>query len=69
MEEATVLALMMEHAAALQIRAESTGGTIAAIPDALAREAQEFLLQPAIIEATFRSFADRILREHPTMLD
>ncbi|MGV9847371.1 aldolase [Streptomyces sp. NPDC003442] len=67
--EATVLALMMEHAAALQIRAESTGGTIAAIPDALAREAQEFLLQPSIIEATFRSFADRILREHPTMLE
>ncbi|WP_436699501.1 aldolase [Nocardioides sp. BYT-33-1] len=67
-EEAAVLALMMEHAADLQLRAEATGGAIAATPEALAREAQEFLLQRSIIEATFRSFADRALRRDPSGL-
>ncbi|MEU0507094.1 aldolase [Nocardia sp. NPDC005998] len=67
-EEATVLALLLEHAAMLQIRAESTGSTIAPIPEPLAREAQEFLLQPSIIDATYRSFADRALRADPQIL-
>lgn len=60
-EEATVLALMMEHAAAMQIRAESAG-EIKEIPEHLAIEAREFLLQPSIVQATYRSFANRALR-------
>ncbi|MBB4660574.1 aldolase [Conexibacter arvalis] len=67
-QEATVLALMMEHAADLQLRAEATGGAIAATPDALAREAREFLLQPSIVDATFRAFADRVLRSDPATI-
>lgn len=65
-EEATVLALMMEHAAELQLRAEAAGD-IATVPDALARDAQRFLLQPSIVDATFRSFADRVLRVDPAV--
>lgn len=66
-EEATVLALMIEHAAAMQIRAESIG-EIQEIPEQLALEARDFLLQPSITEATYRSFADRALRADPHIL-
>jgi L-fuculose-phosphate aldolase len=66
-EEATVLALLFEHAAKLQLRAESVG-TVKAIPEHLAREAHDFLLQPSLVEATYRSFADRALRAAPEIL-
>jgi len=65
--EATVLALLIELAAKLQLRAESVG-PIKAIPEHLAREARDFLLQPSIVEATYRSFADRALRAAPEIL-
>lgn len=67
-EEATVLALMIEHAAKMQIRAESIG-TIKEVPRHLALEAREFLLQPSIIQATYRSFANRVLRADPLILN
>ena len=67
-EEATVLALMIEHAAAMQIRAESVG-EIQPVPAHLAIEAREFLLQPSIMQATYRSFADRVLRADPGILE
>lgn len=60
-EEATVLALMMEHAAKMQLRAEAVGA-IKEVPHHLALEARDFLLQTSIIEATYRSFAHRVLR-------
>jgi len=67
-EEATVLALMIENAAKMQIRAEAIG-EIKQVPEHLAREAREFLLQPSIIQATYRSFADRALRADPAILN
>ena len=66
-EEAVVLALMMEHAAKMQLRAEAAG-EIQPIPEALAREAQHFLLQPNIVQATYRSFADRVLQSDSGIL-
>lgn len=65
--EATVLALMMEHAARLQLQAEAVG-PIKPIPEHLAVEARDFLLQPSVVEATYRSFADRVLRADPDVL-
>ncbi|MEA3532821.1 aldolase [Nocardia implantans] len=66
-EEATVLALMLEHAAKMQVRAEAIG-EIRPIPEHLALEAKDFLLQPSVIQATYRSFADRVLRTDPDTL-
>lgn len=66
-EEATVLALIIEHAARMQLRAEAVG-PIKPVPEHLAIEARDFLLQPSIIQATYRSFADRALRNDPTIL-
>lgn len=66
-EEATVLALMIEHAAMLQVRAQSIG-EVQPIPGHLAQEAKHFLLQPSIVQATYRSFANRVLREDSQVL-
>ncbi|WP_280417738.1 aldolase [Nocardia carnea] len=66
-EDAVVLALMMEHGAALQLRAEAAG-EIRPVPDPLAHEAQRFLVQPSIVQATFRAFADRALRSDPGVI-
>ena len=67
-EEATVLALMIELAAKLQLMAEAAG-SIKPIPEHLAREAREFLLQPSIVQATYRSFAARVRRGDPSILE
>ena len=66
-EEATVLALMCENAAKMQMRAQAVG-EIQPVPLHLAEEARDFLLQPSIIEATFRAFAERALRADPGIL-
>lgn len=67
-EEAVVLALMMEHAAKLQLMAESAG-EIKPTPEPLAVEAKRFLLQPNIVQATYRAFADRVLRSNPEVIE
>jgi L-fuculose-phosphate aldolase len=67
-QEAAVLALMMENAARMQVRAQSVGEILPAPPH-LAQEARDYLLQPSIIDGTFRAFAERVLRDDPRCLD
>ena len=63
-ERATYLAVMLEHAARLQLLAQGSG-TIRAVPTELASEARDFLNQASIVDATFAYWARRILREQP----
>jgi L-fuculose-phosphate aldolase len=60
-QEAAYLALCIEQAARLQVVAQSAG-TIQSIPEELAREAHDFLLQPSVVRATFAANARRMLR-------
>jgi L-fuculose-phosphate aldolase len=66
-EEATVLAVFMERAAALHMRARSLGA-IKPIAPVHARESHDFLLKPLIVNATFNGFARAIVREAPEVL-
>jgi L-fuculose-phosphate aldolase len=65
--EATVLALWMEQAAQVQLKA-AAAGEIRRVPDELARESRDFLLKPEIIDLTFQYFARRALRQDPHCL-
>ena len=60
-EEATMLAIFMERAAAMQMRARAIG-PIQPIPVAHAQEAHDFLLTPMVVNATFNYFARGALR-------
>src|SRR5690625_46843 len=51
-EEATYLSVYLERAARMQIRAQAYGD-LTPVDDALAAEAQEYLLQKSIVDATF----------------
>jgi L-fuculose-phosphate aldolase len=66
-QEAATLVLCIEQAAELQLRAQAAG-EIQPIPDALAREAHDFLLQPGIVRASFAAYARRVLRADPGCL-
>jgi L-fuculose-phosphate aldolase len=66
-QEAATLALCIEQAARLQLQAQAAG-EIQPIPDELAREAHDFLLQPGIVRASFAASARRVLREEPECL-
>jgi len=57
-EEATYLAVFFERAARMQLRAMAAGGYQEVKP-ALAEEARDFLLQPAIVRGTFAYWARR----------
>ncbi|MGR4872358.1 aldolase [Variovorax sp. LARHSF232] len=61
-EEAAVLALWLEQAAAAQLRAAALGSITPVKPE-LARESRDFLLKPEIISLTFQYFARAVLRE------
>jgi L-fuculose-phosphate aldolase len=63
-EEAAVLAVMIERVAKAQVLARSIG-PIRPIKPELAQEAHDFLLKPSIVTATFSYFARRILRNAP----
>ena len=63
-EEAAVLAVMIELVAKAQVLARSIG-PIRSIKPELAQEAHDFLLKPSIVTATFSYFALRILRSAP----
>ena len=67
MEEAAVLAIFMERAAAMHLRARSIG-PIEPIPAAHAQEAHDFLLKPLIVNATFNYFSRGVLRHAPQVL-
>ena len=57
-EEATYLAVFLERAARLQIRAQSAG-TIREIRPEAAQEAHDFLLKPGVVNATFNAWAQK----------
>lgn len=67
-EEALYLADAMERAARLQILALKAG-TIQPIPDDLAAEAHDFLLQPSIVSLTFDAHARAVIRSSQDCLD
>ncbi|MBU9319344.1 aldolase [Burkholderia gladioli] len=62
-EEACVLALLMERAARLQLLAQAAG-TIRPIPEALAKEAHDWITTPKRHAVTFDYYARRALRAH-----
>ena len=62
-EEACVLAMLMERAAKMQLLAMSAG-TIKPIPDALAKEAHDWISKPKRHGAAFNYYARRILAQH-----
>ena len=66
-EEACVVAMLCERAAALQLLA-SASGTIQPIDPVLGKEAHEWLLRRQRIEATFHYFARSALRQFPDCL-
>jgi L-fuculose-phosphate aldolase len=66
-EEACSLAVLIERAAALQLAAMAAG-TIAALPDRLAREAHDWTLTPRRSIANFAYYARRALDRHPDTL-
>jgi L-fuculose-phosphate aldolase len=66
-EEATMLAIFMERAAAMHLRARAVG-PIQPIPPAHAREAHDFLLTPMVVNATFNYFARGAVRAAPELL-
>lgn len=51
-EEATYLAVYLERAARMQVRAR-VFGPLTPLPDALAAEAHDYLLKPSIVKGTF----------------
>ncbi|TCW78008.1 aldolase [Burkholderia sp. SRS-46] len=63
-EEACMLALLIERAAKLQLLAMSAG-TIRPVPPALAREAHDWISTPKRDAVTFDYYARRALRTHP----
>jgi len=52
-EEASYLAVYLERAARMQLRAQAAFGVLTPVDDALAREAHDYLLKPSIVNATF----------------
>ncbi len=60
--EATYLAVNLERAARMQVRAMAAG-TIRDVDPQHARDAHDFLLKPEIVEASFHHLARRELRE------
>ena len=63
-EEACVLAALFERAAKLQLLAMAAG-EIKPIPEALAREAHDWISTPKRSQATFAYYARRALKQHP----
>lgn len=66
-EEACSLAVLIERAAKLQLAAMAAG-TIAELPDRLAREAHDWTLLPKRSQANFAYYARRALSRHPDVL-
>ncbi|WP_394065529.1 aldolase [Alcaligenes sp. WGS1538] len=60
-EEACMLAVWMEQAADMQLRARALG-PVKAIDAALAQESRDFLRRPKVLELTFANFARRAVR-------
>lgn len=63
-QEAAYLAVYMERAARMQLRA-SAAGQVQPVPGDLAREAHDYLLKRSIVNATFDYFARQVCRYYP----
>jgi len=63
-EEACSLAMLIERGAKLQLAAMAAG-TIAELPDRLAREAHDWTLRPKRSQANFAYYVRRALHNHP----
>jgi len=63
-EEAAVMAIWLEHAAEMQLRARALGPLQPIRPER-AKESHDFLVKPKITELTFAYFARRALRADP----
>ena len=59
---------MIEHAARLQLLAMAAG-TIRALPPEAGRQAHDYRLKPAPLNATFHYYARRVLADSPECLD
>ncbi|BBZ78026.1 putative class II aldolase [Mycolicibacterium anyangense] len=66
-EEACSLAMLIERAAKLQLAAMAAG-SIAPLPERLAREAHDWTLNPKRSQANFAYYARRALVRHPDVL-
>lgn len=66
-EEATLLAVWMEHAAQMQLRARAIG-EVTPVPGHLAVESRDFLRKPKVLDLTFGYYARRELRRDPSLL-
>lgn len=67
LEEAVYLAVLLEHAAQLQVRASSMG-KIRPVNQDRSREAHDFLLRDKLIVSTFDYWARRTARKYPDAL-
>ncbi len=63
-QEAAYLAVYMERAARMHLRA-AAAGKIQPIPEELAREAHDYLLGRSLVNATFDYFARQVARHYP----
>ena len=68
MEEATIRARTIEHAARLQLLAMAAG-TIRELPPEAGRQAHDYRLKPAPLNATFHYYARLALQGAPECLD
>jgi L-fuculose-phosphate aldolase len=66
-EEATMLAVWMEHAADMHLRARAIG-PVEPVPPELAIESRDFLRKPKVVDLTFSYFARRELRKDPSVI-
>jgi len=67
-EEACVMAIQFEKAAKMQLAA-SAAGTIRAIPEALGREAHDWIITRKRMEATFFYYARRAMKKYSDIFD
>jgi len=65
-EEATVMAVWLEHAAELQMKASAVGKPVA-VKEELAAKSRDFLLSKKVVDLTFDYFARRELHLDPTI--
>lgn len=63
-QEAAYLAVYMERAARMQLRA-AAAGPIRPVPAELAREAHDYLLRRSLVNSTFDYFARQVVRYYP----
>jgi L-fuculose-phosphate aldolase len=66
-EEATLLAVWMEHSAEMQLRARAIG-KIKPIKPELAQESRDFLRKRKVLDLTFAYFARREIRRDPSVI-